>query len=205
MARPSADEIVRPSTVVKVGGSLFDLSDLGPRLQNWLDELLSDDFLLVPGGGPTAEVIRDLDRRHGLGEEKAHWLALRALSLNAQFLTDLLPFTFVMEYPEEWAAGRCSGCVGILDPFPFCRRDDRERSKEALPHSWEVTSDAVAARVAVAAGARRLILLKSVTIPEGINWEEAGHRGFVDQAFAAVVHSAPTPLEVRAVNLREWR
>jgi aspartokinase-like uncharacterized kinase len=197
--------VAGPSTVVKVGGSLFDLPDLGPRLQSWLNELLPDDFLLVPGGGPTADVIRDLDRRHGLGEEKAHWLALRALSLNAQFLIDLLPFTFVMEYPEEWAAGRCSGYVGILDPFPFCRRDERERSKEALPHSWEVTSDAVAARVAVAAGARRLILLKSVTIPDGISWEEAGHRGFVDQAFAAVVHSAPTPLEVRAVNLREWR
>jgi aspartokinase-like uncharacterized kinase len=197
--------VAGPSTVVKVGGSLFDLPDLGPRLQSWLNELFPDDFLLVPGGGPTADIIRDLDRRHGLGEEKAHWLALRALSLNARFLAELLPNTVVMEHPEEWSAGRLAVRAGILDPFAFSCSDEHDHPENALPHSWTATSDALAARVAVVAGAQQLFLLKSVTVPNGISWEEASRRGLVDQAFAAVVHSAPTPLEVRAVNLREWR
>lgn len=190
-----------PTTVVKVGGSLFDLPDFGPRLRRWLDQLLHNDFLLVPGGGPTADVIRDLDRLHRLGEETAHWLALRALALNARFLADLLPRALVIDDPREWAAG----CINILDPFAFNRRDEREHAREALLHSWEATSDAVAARVAVVAGARRLILLKSVTIPERLSWDEASRRGFVDRAFPDVVRSAPASLEVRAVNLRDWR
>lgn len=51
--------------VVKVGGSLFDLPDLGPRLRAWLKTLRTADVLLVPGGGPTADVVRSLDRAHG--------------------------------------------------------------------------------------------------------------------------------------------
>ena len=37
--------------VVKVGGSLFDLPDLGPRLRAFLASLADEDRLLVPGGG----------------------------------------------------------------------------------------------------------------------------------------------------------
>jgi aspartokinase-like uncharacterized kinase len=64
--------------VVKVGGSLFDLPDLGPRLEVWLGARRS--VVLVPGGGPTTDVVRALDRTHRLGEEAAHWLALRSIS-----------------------------------------------------------------------------------------------------------------------------
>ena len=60
--------------VVKVGGSLFDLPGLGPCLRRWLDGL-DGDVILVPGGGPTADVVRTFDRRQVLGQEKAHWLA----------------------------------------------------------------------------------------------------------------------------------
>src|ERR1700737_80612 len=86
---PGPDRSLAP-VVVKVGGSLFDLPDLGPRLKSWLDELASFAVVLVPGGGPTANVVRELDRHHGLGEETAHWLALQALTFNAAFLAALL-------------------------------------------------------------------------------------------------------------------
>ena len=36
--------------VVKVGGSLFDWPELGPRLGRWLKTLPSNRVLLVPGG-----------------------------------------------------------------------------------------------------------------------------------------------------------
>jgi aspartokinase-like uncharacterized kinase len=189
--------------VVKIGGSLFDLPDLGPRLQRWLDELDAVPLLLVPGGGPMADLVRDLDQRHGLGEEKAHWLALRAMTLNAWFLADLLPDAVVVPDLDEFPPTREKpSSLSILDAFSFALRD--ERRLESLPHGWAVTSDSVAARVAVVAGARQLILLKSVMIPEEIDWTEAGRRGFVDTALAEVLRRARTPLEVRAVNLRDW-
>ena len=71
--------------VVKVGGSLFNQPDLGPRLQAFLGDLTAPT-LIVPGGGPTAEAIRAFDRIHRLGEESSHWLALRACTINGHLL-----------------------------------------------------------------------------------------------------------------------
>lgn len=184
-------------TVVKIGGSLYDLPDLGPRLTCWLTGLDSDATVVVPGGGAAADVIRELDRRQRLGDEKAHWLALRALALNAYFLADLLSGVRVLESIEEIGGG-----LAVLDPLAFCRDDERRHPSTALPHSWAVTSDSVAARVAVASGAQRLILLKSVGIPPDLAWEDAARQGLVDEAFPGIVRTV-IHLEIRAINFRE--
>ncbi len=197
---PSADQPASP-VVVKVGGSLYDLPGLGPLLRRWLDELASP-AVLVPGGGSTADVVRDLDRRHGLNNEAAHWLALYALSLNAHFLAELLrdrsPIVTgeVADWPGLWRRGM----LPILDAYTFARAD--ESRPEHLPHCWQATSDSVAARVALTAGARRLVLLKSITIPAGMTWHEAARRGYVDPLFAGIL--ARESIEVRAINLRAW-
>lgn len=172
---------------------MFDLPDLGPHLTDWLATLPGRDVLLVPGGGPTADVIRTFDRCFGLGEEKAHWLALRALTLNAHVLTDLLLGTRVLATLNEWSSG-----AAILDAHGFCKADD------VLPHTWAVTSDAVAARVAIVARARRLVLLKSVTIPADMTWHDAARHGYVDALFPALVQAAPR-LEVQSINFRAIR
>jgi aspartokinase-like uncharacterized kinase len=185
-----------PGIVVKVGGSLFDWPQLGPRLRRWLTELAAPSVLLVPGGGPTADAVRDLDCVHGLGEEKSHWLALRALTLNAHFLADLLPESRVVTSVTEHRGG-----VAVLDPLAFCLADERDHPADALPHSWSVTSDSVAARVAVASGAGELLLLKSITVPPEMPWEEAAQAGHVDGTFAGVIRRAAA-LEVRAINFR---
>lgn len=177
--------------VVKVGGSLFDLPDLGPRLLSWLDALPNSTLLLVPGGGAMADVIRDLDRCHRLGEERSHWLALQAMVVNAHFLAALLPGCRVVPAVEA------GGGLQVLDAFRFALAD--ERRPDHLPHRWSVTSDTVAARAALVFGARELILLKSIDMAPEMDWREAGRRGFVDGSFAEVVG---TRLKVRAVNLR---
>ena len=190
----------RPLTAVaKVGGSLFDLPDLGPRLRRWLSERDDHHFILIPGGGAIADVIRHLDRQHHLGERVAHWLALRSLSLNAHVLAALLRDLPVIDYlprPEEWEAEGWP--VVILDPAAFVWAD--RRSPERLPESWDVTSDSVAARVAQAFSADRLILLKSADLEAPYDWNRAAKRGFVDPYFATIVANAG--VEVEVVNLR---
>jgi aspartokinase-like uncharacterized kinase len=190
-----------PRSVVKVGGSLFDMPDLGERLRRWLATQDTKKILLVPGGGPTADVIHDLDRCHALGEEKSHWLALRSLALNAYVLAALLPLGEVVAdlaaCESCWAAGR----LPILDAHAFALAD--EGRPGCLPHIWDVTSDSIAARVAAVVGASSLVLLKSVTIPQDMGWADAGRRGWVDSRFAEVLRQAPG-LRVSAVNLREW-
>lgn len=144
-------------------------------------------------------MIRELDRRHRLGEERAHWLALHALTLNAHFLAALLPGAAVAdcldECPEFWRRG----LVPVLNAHAFARADQGQ--PDCLPPSWEATSDAVAARVARVAGARKLILLKSVQFPKEASWAEVARRGFVDAGFTQAVDPA---LTVESVNFRDW-
>ena len=181
-------------SMVKVGGSLFDLPDLGVRLSGWLNQLDADKVLLVPGGGITADAIRALDRTHHLGEEASHWLALEAMSINARFLQVLLPTAKIVADIPVGSTG-----LHILDASPFFRAD--EERHDHLPHTWQVTSDSLAVRVAVLARARELILLKSVDWP-GDDWAAASRAGVVDGYFAAAVRSAPGELRIRVVNLR---
>lgn len=188
--------------VVKVGGSLYDLPDLGPRLRSWL-AAAGPRPLLVPGGGPTADVIRSFDTSHRLGEEASHWLALRALALNAHFLAALVPGAAVVERLEDCPAVWQRGGIAVLDAHAFALADEQRPGR--LPHRWDVTSDSLAARVASVAGAPQLVLLKSVSIPDGVAWSEAAQRGLVDPYFAQALAERRSLFGVTAVNLRQWR
>jgi len=195
---PSSSILNPRLTVAKVGGSLYDWPDLGPQLRKWLSAYQSETVVLIPGGGAMADVVRDLDRHHELGDDKAHWLALRALSLNAHFLADLLPGACVIDDLETLSFQ--PGRVWILDPHAFTRADERRHpAGECLPHHWDATSDSVAARVARVLGACRLILLKSTSIPADLDWTEAARLGLVDPHFGRLL---PPGLQVHAINLR---
>jgi aspartokinase-like uncharacterized kinase len=199
MPEPAAQGLL----VVKVGGSLYDLPDLGPKLGAWLDSVATEAILLVPGGGVLADVIRRLDAVHRLGEESAHWLALRALTLNAYWLAELLPGTAVIADPGS-AKRRAAPQPPIhflLDCFAFAQAD--EQSDGRLPHVWQITSDSIALRAAIVADAARLILLKSVTIPADCNWTEASQKGHVDPFFPRL-HEAAN-VTVQTVNFRAWQ
>jgi 5-(aminomethyl)-3-furanmethanol phosphate kinase len=178
-------------TVVKVGGSLYDLPDLRLRLRHWLAGHSAASVLLVPGGGATADVLRDLDRTHHLGEAVSHQLALQSLTVSAAFLSALLDDAPIVASPlDRWTG------VAILDAAAFCARDT---GQDSLPASWDATSDSIAARAALVADADELILLKSVDVPETVSWQEAAKGGMVDPLFPSL---AARIRKVSAVNLR---
>jgi aspartokinase-like uncharacterized kinase len=170
--------------VVKVGGSLFDHPRLGPGLRAYLESLAPNEVLIIPGGGDLAETVRKLDRLHGLGEEASHWLALQTMAVTRAFLARLIDLP---------AFGRR---VRIADAFAFAQDD--EGNSGALPHSWDATSDSIAARMAVVFGAERLTLLKSIDIPPGTPWPNAAERGWVDPYFPQII--ACTAIPVESVN-----
>src|SRR4051812_19591701 len=123
--------------VVKVGGSLYDLPDLGPRLAAWLGTL-PEPVLLVPGGGAMANVVRDLDRCHGLGEAISHELALRSLTLNAWFLAALLRRTAVGNVPvwNPWVSP-LTDRVSLLDADAFWTWDELLLNPGLRPAGWD--------------------------------------------------------------------
>ncbi len=193
--------------VVKLGGSLYDLPDLRERLSVFLNQLPQGRIVIVPGGGATADVVREWDRVHRLGEETAHWLALRSLTFNAYWLQEMLSGAIVsavieQDYLEDSNQEDRSRWV-LLDAFRFAQGD--EGRPGALPHIWDATSDSVAARVAVVVRATGLILLKSVTIPEEMEWNRVSEKGFVDPVFPNILQQVTWPMSVQAVNFRDWQ
>jgi aspartokinase-like uncharacterized kinase len=180
--------------VVKVGGSLHDLPELGARLCSWLQTLEADRVLLVAGGGRSADVIRALDRWHGLGDVISHDLALRAMTLNAWFLAAVLKGNVPILNP--WRVHSWSG-IALLDAAAFCTEREVATS---LPACWDTTSDSIAARAAVLLGAEELVLLKSIDSIDGDDWNVAAQRGLVDRLFPSIL--AGTTLRARLVNLR---
>jgi aspartokinase-like uncharacterized kinase len=185
-------------TIVKVGGSLIDWPDLGPRLRRWLDANAPRETILVPGGGKLVDRVRELDGCHGLGDEVAHRMALRAMTMHADLLAAKLPGSCIIDGPDLaellWEQGR----LPILDALAFCESDDANPG--ALPHTWAVTSDSIAAQLAVVAGAAELVLLKSAPPPPGdvAAWADAG---YVDAWLPQVLSGGG--ISLRAINLRE--
>lgn len=140
-------------TVVKVGGGLA--REAGDGALRALCAALSEagarhPLLVVPGGGGFADAVRDHDRRFGLRPRTAHAMAIVAMDQFGRLLGDLIAGA---ELCTEPTAGRA---VRVLLPARLLADSD------ALPATWDVTSDSIAAWVARAAGAERLVLVKAV-------------------------------------------
>jgi aspartokinase-like uncharacterized kinase len=179
---------------VKVGGSLFDHPALATGLRTWLGDHPQRRHFLIPGGGALADVIRSYHRTHGVSHETCHWLAIQAMHINAGLLRELLPQAPMVHLPDRWPHGQS---IGILNAPYFSSHDETQAG--ALPHTWRVTSDAIAARVAEVAKAP-LIMLKSVDLPDGISWSDAAQRGLVDPMLGEVVQRSN--VDVTWVNFR---
>lgn len=168
--------------MVKVGGGLLGISGALDRVCDAVAELARrHPVVVVPGGGPLADAVRDLDRRVGLSEDAAHWMALLATDQYAHLLAERIPGARLVEEPGAVAAVLAAGAVAVLAPSRWLRAAD------PLPHTWDATSDTVAAFVAGALDAVRLDLVKPA---------EVGASG-LDGCFAMVV---PAGLEVRVVG-----
>jgi 5-(aminomethyl)-3-furanmethanol phosphate kinase len=188
--------------VIKVGGSLFNWPELPFRLESFVGLQFPmtgiERPMLIAGGGPAVEVVRELDRIHHLDDETAHHVALRAMDLSALLLTAVVPGLTLIDTLESalgvWASGR----VPVLNPFrTFCEIDQAEL--EPLPASWSVTSDSIAARIAAHVKASRLILLKSASLGCHTTRHAAARAGIVDPFFPEVARGLD---RVEYLNLR---
>ncbi|MFA5415552.1 MAG: uridylate kinase [Methanoregula sp.] len=129
----------RTSLVVKVGGSLLSqvhrivpVLGASPR-----------PLLLVPGGGLFADAVRQA----GAQDDAAHWMAIAAMEQYGWLLASQ-----GVETTDQLALPKTTT---VLLPYRVLR------VRDPLPHTWQITSDTIAAWVAHTLGSE-LLVLKSV-------------------------------------------
>ena len=142
--------------VVKVGGGLLSAEGIDGLRRACADVTTlatRGPVLVVPGGGPFADAVRQLDSTVGLGDRLAHRLALAAMDQLGLLLSELLPdATPVSSLAPPTGEPRLTllRCAAALADRPD------------VPERWEVTSDSLAVLAAGVIGTRDAILLKAV-------------------------------------------
>ena len=166
-----------PPLVLKIGGSLVE----GDDLRAWL-RLAADhgdqSIVIVPGGGPFADQVRQAQPKLGFSDTAAHRMALLAMEQYAIAMAAIEPRLRMASSPIalERALIRKEAVVWLPSAMVLGRPD--------LPESWAVTSDSLACWLAAELGARRLVLVKSIEPPGNDRDADALARaGYVDVAF----------------------
>ena len=140
--------------VIKVGGGVLARADTFDAVMAEISLASREAALLVPGGGPFADTVRDVDRQVGLSDDAAHWMAILAMDQYAYVIASRLPNGEIVHGPDEIESALERRRTPVLAPYRWVRAVD------PLPHSWDVTSDSIAAWVAGQVGAERLVLVK---------------------------------------------
>lgn len=145
-------------TVIKLGGSLLRERATLDAAATALVRVASSGrpAVVVPGGGALADAVRALDACVGLGDDAAHWMAVMAMDQSAQLLAARVPDATVADDAPGVRAALVAGRLPIVAPSRWLRAAD------PLPHSWDVTSDSIAAWVAGELAAARLVLVKMI-------------------------------------------
>jgi aspartokinase-like uncharacterized kinase len=200
-----------PLIIYKLGGSLLTLSDLKDRLATLLEQpvpLLPQagknavlDRAVLVGGGESADRVREWDRRYHFDTETSHDLALRAMGLNGRLVSALLPNAQLVSTKGAIRSASARDAIAVLDPVIVLEQAERQ-SAERLPRSWDVTSDSIAAFLAVHWRAAALVLIKSASKPKSQELKSAARRGLVDKYFSQLSPRIPI---VAWANLRSTR
>ncbi len=171
--------------VIKIGGSLVadpgTLREVGGAVARMAGRT---PVVVVPGGGPFADVVRSVDQSFLLPASTAHWMAILGMDQYAHLLAAIIPGASVVNDRLGIQQAHAAGAVPVLAPWRWLSAADE------LPHSWEVTSDSLAAYLVMLLGSDRLLLVKPASgngdamvdpyflkaLPAGVSWRTTGPR-----------------------------
>jgi dihydroneopterin aldolase len=173
--------------IVKLGGSHAS----GPHIKDWLSAIAAEagSIAIVPGGGPFADAVRTAQVSMGFDDRAAHAMALMAMAQFGCVLQNLNPALRLAASRSAILRALKDGKVPVWSPEPMARA-------AALPETWELTSDSLAAWLAGLLGADRLLLVKHGRFEAAaIGTHDLVARGVVDPLF---------PRYLRESGARAW-
>ena len=168
--------------VLKIGGSVAESG----RLQKILAIVrrARRPVVVVPGGGPFADAVREMQDALGFSDEAAHDMALQALHQMSDVFCALEPRLV----PEETLLGIAAAWrrqrIPVWRPAAMCAGD------RAIPRDWTVTSDGLAARLAERLGNVEVMLVKSCRVRAAASAGMLARQGIVDPVFPEIVARA---------------
>lgn len=162
--------------IVKLGGSLYHTAEL----KSWLDLLLAyshhEAVVIVPGGGPFADMVRQAQALHHFDDQHAHHMALLAMAQYGLLLHALLPTALTIKTPADVPAA-CQLSIWLPD--------DKMLQADELQQSWHITSDSLALWFAQQHPQSKLSLVKCVSVDTG-DITVLSEKGIIDQGFQAL-------------------
>ncbi len=167
--------------VVKIGGSVAG----SPALTAWLRVLSpcrKPRVVIVPGGGPFADAVRKAQRASGFDDGPAHRMAMLAMEQFGLMLSGLSPDLHPADSKTAIRTIHRRGGVPVWLPTRMAAASKDIRA------SWEVTSDSLAAWLAGALDADRLVLVKSAEPPpHPVSAAALSDLGLIDKAFPSFI------------------
>ena len=173
--------------IVKFGGS----HATGPHIKEWLTAIAAEagSIAIVPGGGPFADAVRTAQAAMGYDGRAAHVMALMAMAQFGSALQSLNPALSLAASRSAILRALKERKVPVWSPEQMARA-------AALPETWDLTSDSLAAWLAGALGAGRLLLIKHGRFDtETVDAHDLAARGVVDPLF---------PRYLRESGARAW-
>jgi aspartokinase-like uncharacterized kinase len=170
------------AAVVKLGGSTAG----SEAMKVWIGALAASalPLVVVPGGGPFADAVREAQGHMGFSDEAAHRMAVLAMEQFAQVILDhdhrFVPAQRRSDMERAWS----DAAVPVWLPRQLVLSDP------GIPMSWDVTSDTLAAWLAGEIDAEALLLIKQssrFTMDDDIAGLVAG--GIVDPCFGTMLPS----------------
>ena len=142
--------------VIKIGGSIIQNAGSKELFKALSDLVKQFSFVILPGGGAFANLVRDYYKKYLLSEDRAHWMAILCENILGFLILENLelgvPVFDLSEIPKVIKIAK----IPVFLPFQHLFTQD------PLPHSWEVTSDSIAAYLAERLKAQKLILVKDI-------------------------------------------
>lgn len=179
--------------VVKIGGSLLSHPDARDAIGRWLtgsrEEHPGEHQVLIVGGGAAVEWLRRLDRQHPLGAAAAHWGAIAMMDANAFAISEWWPEVALV---DAWAAllkrVKQPGAT-LFATRAFLQGEESNLPGTRLRIGWQVTSDSIAARIAIILHGRLTVLKSSqfATPTTLAEWQCLTEQGAVDRFFPLLV------------------
>lgn len=165
--------------IVKVGGSSIS----SPDLKLWVAsmEKASRPLVLVPGGGPFAEVVRRFQPVIGFDDDAAHHMAILAMEQFGRALASLGGRLVAVASMEAIRRELDAGRIPVWMPAKLALRAGE------IPRNWSVTSDSLAAWLAGQFDGCSLCLIKQLDMPEGSTLDAISAAGVVDSSFVKLL------------------